>query len=191
MKMRYLLLMVFSLIVVLVFLMQPIVHAQDWAIMPPYNLLWPLWSPVYSPPDPITGIPTPLLNQVTGNTILPIQPIYLFNPNGYEFPMGYIQPWLLYNSPGGAVYFDVVYGLNPFPPPELIDSITGLPIPIPLPLNWSTLAIPPLSLALYLFELGNLSYMIGYGNDLGVNPLSLLTYYDVYGVPGVLTPISW
>ena len=63
--------------------------AQDWAIMPPYNLLWPLWSPVYSPTNPATGLPTPLLSEITSTTILPVQPVYLFNPNGFEFPMGY------------------------------------------------------------------------------------------------------
>lgn len=173
------------------FLSGSFVQAQDWAIMPPYNLLWPLWSPVYSPPDPVTGAPTPLLSEITSSTILPVQPCYLFNPNGWEFPMGYVQPWLLYNGPTGVVYYDTVFGINPFPPPDLLDPVTGAPAPIALPLNWSTLAIPPLSLALYTFELGNLSYLLAYGNGLGVDPFSLLTYYDVYGVPGVLTPLGW
>jgi len=165
--------------------------AQDWAIMPPYNLLWPLWSPVYSPTNPATGLPTPLLNEVTSSTILPVQPTYLFNPNGFEFPMGYVQPWLLYNSPSGVVYYDTFFGINPFPPPDLLDPATGAPSPIALPLAWSTLAIPPLSLALYTFELGNLYYQLAYGNALGVDPFSLLTYYDVYGTPGVLTALGW
>jgi len=71
--------------------------------------------------------------------------------------------------------------LIPFHTPDLPDPVTGAPAPIPLPLNWSTLPIPPLSLALYLFEPGNLSYMISYGNNFGVDPFSLLMYYDVYG----------
>jgi len=167
------------------------VQAQNWAIMPPYNLLWPLWSPAYSPPDPATGLPTPLLSEVTSSTILPVQPTYLFNPYGFEFPMGYVNPWLLYNTPGGVVYYDVFFGLNPFPPPDLLDPITGAPAPIALPLNWSVIEIPPLSLSLYLFELSNAYYMLGYGNGLGVDPLSLLTYYDVYGVPGILVSTSW
>lgn len=183
--------MILIIIMAWVFIMTSTVGAQEWALMPPYNLLWPLWSPAYSPPDPVTGLPTPLLNEVTRSTILPVQPAYLFNPNGFEFPMGYIQPWLLYNSPGGVVYYDVFFGLNPFPPPELLDPVTGAPAPIALPLNWSSLAIPPLSLALYLFELSNSYYMLGYGNDLGVDPFSLLTFYDVYGTPGVLTPLGW
>ena len=165
--------------------------AQDWVAMPPYNLLWPLWSQVYSPTNPATGLPTPLLNEITSTTVLPVQPVYLFNPNGFEFPMGYIQPWLLYNSPSGVVYYDTFFGINPFPPPDLLDPTTGLPSPIALPLNYTNLAIPSLGLALYTFELANLSYQIAYGNALGVDPLSLLTFYDVYGTPGVLTALGW
>jgi hypothetical protein len=105
--------------------------------------------------------------------------------------MGFIQPWLLYNSPIGVVYFDTIFGLNPFPPPELLDPVTGAPAPIALPLNYSLLAIPPLSLALYLFELSNASYQIGYGIDLGINPATLLTFFDVYGIPDVLVSTSW
>ncbi|MGA1865209.1 MAG: hypothetical protein ACMUHX_09120, partial [bacterium] len=29
--------------------------AQYWALMPPYNVLWPLWSPALSPINPLTG----------------------------------------------------------------------------------------------------------------------------------------
>ncbi|MGA1867845.1 MAG: hypothetical protein ACMUJM_04780 [bacterium] len=173
------------------FMTSSVVRAQDWAAMPPYNLLWPLWAPVYSPVDTVTNLPTPLLSEVTRSTILPVQPVYLFNPEGYEFPMGFIQPWLLYNSPTGVVYFDTVFGINPFPPPEFVDPITGGPLPLALPLNYSLLAIPPLSLALYTFELGNVSYMLAYGIDLGIDPYSLLTFTDVYGTPGVLTALSW
>lgn len=183
--------LIFTLIMGCMLIFGSSVLAQDWAIMPPYNLLWPLWSPVYSPPDPVTGLPVPLLNEITSSTILPVQPVYLFNPNGYELPMGFINPYLLYNSPGGVVYFDLIYGLNPFPPSEMLDPLTGAPVPAALPLNWSSLAIPPLSLSLYLFEMSNLYYMLGYGNDLGVDPFSLLTFTDVYGYPGVLTSLSW
>ncbi len=88
-------------------------------------------------------------------------------------------------------YFDAIFGINPFPPPELLNPLTGAPAPLALPLNYSSLAIPSLGLALYLFELSNASYQIAYGIDLGVNPVSLLTYYDVYGVPDVLVSTSW
>ncbi|MGA1867943.1 MAG: hypothetical protein ACMUJM_05275 [bacterium] len=185
------LLLILTLMVAWALILSSSVQAQDWVAMPPYNLLWPLWSEVYSPISPTTGLPTPLLSEVTSSTILPVQPTYLYNPNGFELPMGYVNPWLLYNSPTGVIYYDVFFGLNPFPPPELLDPTTGAPVPIALPLGWSILKPPPLSLALYLFELSNLYYMIGYGNALGTDPASLLTYYDVYGTPGVLTSTSW
>ena len=46
-------------------------EAQLWEPLPPYNLLWPLWSPVLSPPDPVTGEPTPLVDSLYENTVLP------------------------------------------------------------------------------------------------------------------------
>jgi hypothetical protein len=48
--------------------------AQYWALLPPYNLLWPLWSPVLSPPDPLTGTPTPIITELSATTVLPMQP---------------------------------------------------------------------------------------------------------------------
>lgn len=188
---KKILVVIFTIIIAWALISVICAQAQEWAAMPPYNLLWPLWSEVYSPPDPITGIPTPLLNQVTSSSILPVQPIYLWNPYGYEFPMGFIQPWLLYNSPMGVLYYDTVFGLNPFPPSGLLDPLSGLPSPIALPLNYTSLAIPSLGLALYTFELGNASYLTAFGNNLGINPASLLTYYDVYGTPDVLVSTSW
>ena len=47
----------------------PMVHAQNWAPIPPYNLLWPLWSPALSPADPVTGVPTPLLSSINQQSI--------------------------------------------------------------------------------------------------------------------------
>ncbi|MGA1864012.1 MAG: hypothetical protein ACMUHX_03010 [bacterium] len=57
-----------------VFLAYSFSYAQYWAALPPYNLLWPLWSPILSPPDPITGLPSPLTTELTSSTILPVQP---------------------------------------------------------------------------------------------------------------------
>ncbi|MGA1825308.1 MAG: hypothetical protein ACMUIP_11670 [bacterium] len=52
------------------------VHAQQyWSALPPYNLLCPLWSPVLSPPDPATGVPTPLVTELTPATVLPVEPV--------------------------------------------------------------------------------------------------------------------
>ena len=45
-----------------------------WVALPPYNVMWPLWSPALSPISPITGLTTPLLTSLTRNTVLPVQP---------------------------------------------------------------------------------------------------------------------
>ncbi|MGA1841660.1 MAG: hypothetical protein ACMUIU_13640 [bacterium] len=63
-----------------VFLAYSFSYAQYWVALPPYNLLWPLWSPVLSPPDPITGLSIPLTTELTGSTILPVQPGLAWNP---------------------------------------------------------------------------------------------------------------
>ncbi|MGA1823240.1 MAG: hypothetical protein ACMUIP_01160, partial [bacterium] len=109
------------------------VDAQYWQALPPYNVLWPLWSEVWSPlvgpPDPITLLPTPvpLLSELTSSTILPFQPALAWDPTQPA-------PWLLYNTPStvgsGLLFFDQAYGLNAWPPPYLQDSVTGLPAPI-------------------------------------------------------------
>jgi hypothetical protein len=65
-------------------------RAQDWQAIPPYNLLWPLWSPVLSPPDPVTGVPTPLLTELSSSTILPVQPVLATDPYLYIGPMGMV-----------------------------------------------------------------------------------------------------
>ncbi|MBN2373577.1 hypothetical protein JXL19_07315 [bacterium] len=159
--------------------------AQSWQALPPYNLMWPLWSPVLSPPDPVTGIPTPLISELSRNTILPVQPVLAMNPYGVASPMGDIFPYLFYNSPGGVVFFDMIYGLNPWPPASFLDS-TGAPIPLTLPPDFTFYAVPTWRLSIeyqYFVDLANLSYLIGYGNALGVNPSSLLTYSDIWGLP--------
>ena len=115
---------IFSAIV----LMYPIaIQAQYWQALPPYNLLWPLWSPVLSPSDPITGIPTPIISSLTSDTFLPIQPVLLWDPAIRGFP------YILYNIPqplgDGMVFFDQYFGLNPWPPSYLLNPFTDLPSP--------------------------------------------------------------
>ena len=39
-------------------------YAQTWTNLPPYNILWPLWSPALSPVIAVTSLPTPLLNKI-------------------------------------------------------------------------------------------------------------------------------
>ena len=160
----------------------PAVQAQNWQAIPPYNLLWPLWSPMLSPPNPLTGVPTPLLSSVTNNTFLPIEPILLWDPvlRGY--------PYILYNIPqplgGGMVFFDQYFGLNPWPPSYLIDPITGLPDPITLPTGYATLSPTPLDPFADFVTLGNLYYLAEFPPGLFSTGVSgLLTTAEIWGLP--------
>ncbi|MGA1791353.1 MAG: hypothetical protein ACMUIM_07700 [bacterium] len=158
------------------------IQAQNWQALPPYNILWPLWSPALSPVDPITGVPTPLINELASNTILPVQPILGLNPNAYSWPMSIVMPWFFFNGPTGVQFFDVLYGLNPWPPPSFLDA-AGAPIPITLPLLYSLSPLPDLKETQYIFELANLTYLLGFGDILGIQPASLLTFADIWGTP--------
>ncbi|MGA1843680.1 MAG: hypothetical protein ACMUIS_03850 [bacterium] len=164
--------------------------AQNWVAMPPYNVLWPLYTPFYSPPDPITGVPTPLVTQLTSSTVLPVQPVMAWDPTlpklGWAM-LGTIPPWLLYNGPTGLVFFDTLYGINPWPPASYLDSVTGVPAPITLLPGYSLLstasAVLGIVQATYLYDLGNLYYMLAYGYNLGINPASLVTAAQAFGLP--------
>lgn len=157
------------------------VNAQYWALMPPYNVLWPLFSPVLSPRDPITGIPIPLVSELTVNTILPVQPVLAWDPCQ---PV----PWALYNVPatfgGGLVYFDQTYGLNPWPPVYLLDPITGAPAPITWRGTWSLLLPTELGHLEYIIDLGNITFALTYG-IYGDPFLNLLTAAQIWGLPPI------
>ncbi|MEW5801855.1 MAG: hypothetical protein AB1847_07080 [bacterium] len=161
--------------------------AQNWQALPPYNILWPLWSPTLSPKSPVTGLPTPLIPELSRNTILPVQPVLAMNPTPtYTGPMGTVFPYLFYNTPTGVVFYDIVYGLNPWPPAKLLDPTTGAPVPLTLPPDYTFLSLPLLKETnLALIELANLTYLLGYGFNLGVNSSSLLTYADIWGLPPI------
>ena len=74
-------------------LLRPVeVDARYWEILPPYNVLWPLYSPPLSPIDPVSGVATPLISELTANTILPVQPGIAWDPSQDVY-------WLLYNTP--------------------------------------------------------------------------------------------
>ena len=157
-------------------------QAQYWEALPPYNLLWPLWSPTLSP-IAATGmpVPVPLISSLDNSTILPVQPVLAWDP-------AQIYPWLLYNTPdtfgGGLTYFDPFYGLNPFPPPYLLDS-AGAPLPITLPVGFADL--PPTDLEDFapFVPIGNFFFNARYGVDL----FSLLTAANIWGLPASGLPI--
>lgn len=114
----------------------PMAEAQNWAALPPYNTLWPLWSPALSPVDSATGLPTPLVTSLTPETILPVQPGLTWHPN-------LRNPWLLYNTPLGLAYYDPIGGIDLWPPPILTNVITGFPINITLSAAYSSLLPTP------------------------------------------------
>ena len=123
----------FSLLLFLCLTFVWVSHAQEyWTALPPYNTLWPLWSPALSPFDATTGLPTPVVTSLAPSTILPVVPGLTWDPS-----MDY--PWLLYNTPVGMAYFDPFYGVNYWPPSTLIDS-AGAALPIVLPDLYSALA---------------------------------------------------
>lgn len=109
-------------------------YAQNWVSIPPYNTLWPLWSPILSPINPLTNLPTPIVSNLSSSAILPLQPVLTWDPS---LP----NPWLIYNSPTGLLYYDPLFGINLWPPASFIDTATGIPLPIALPTGYSIL--PP------------------------------------------------
>ncbi|MGA1869329.1 MAG: hypothetical protein ACMUJM_12385 [bacterium] len=178
-------------------ILSPVIHAQNWVELPPYNTLWPLWSPALSPVDDVTGLPTPLVSSLAASTQLPVTPGLTWDPS-----MPY--PWLLYNTFSGLAYFDPLAGINLWPAPSLLDN-AGLPAPIGLPADYANL--PPTD-ATWLVDnvfTANLYYRLYFpsvpftpptGPTAGaVNTVlaSLLTPLDILGptlgVPSVLAPV--
>ena len=121
---------------------------DSWAAMPPYNTLWPLWSSILSPVDSASGFPTPIVTSLVPETVLPLQPGLTWDPS-----MRY--PLMLYNTPLGLAYYDQYTGVNLWPPPSLINIITGLPIELSLPVDYATLPGPPFFLTFNLTHLLN------------------------------------
>jgi hypothetical protein len=118
-------LVIFTLVSGIFLIRSSSVTAATWQPLPPYNTLWPLWSPVLSPVNPLTALPVPVVSQLTPSTILPVQPGLTWDPRN-------TYPWLLYNTPFGLCYYDPYYGINQWPPSSLLNPLTGLPAPIDL-----------------------------------------------------------
>jgi len=130
-------------------------EADTWTPLPPYNVLWPLWSPALSPVNPITGVATPLVSSLDSSTILPTQPGIAWNP-------AVSYPYLLFNVPGGLAYYDPIYGIDLWPPNYMTDPFTGNPLPIDLPYGWNLL--PPTD-PLWIqnnVPIANLAYIAAY-----------------------------
>ncbi|MGA1867842.1 MAG: hypothetical protein ACMUJM_04765 [bacterium] len=160
------------------------IKAQYWALMPPYNVLWPLYAPALSPVDPVTGVPTPLVNELTVNTVLPVQPCIAWDPSQP-------WPWLLYNTPldfgGGLLWYSWQYGLNPWPPSYLQDPLTGAPAPITwtVPGAWELLGEWAPEHAEWYLPTANATYALTYGL-VGPPVLDLLTWAEIFGLPPIL-----
>lgn len=171
---------------------------QYWAAMPPYNTLWPLWSQVLSTVNPTTGLVTPIVSSLEPNTILPVQPALTWNP---ALP----YPWLLYNTPLGMIYYDVMFGINTWPHSSLIDPMTGGPLPIALPANYASLPPTDSTWVLNTVPLANELYQASYPyyNFLGtlslpaiinlppITSLNLNTYLTMLPItsPVVIPPV--
>ncbi|MGA1840405.1 MAG: hypothetical protein ACMUIU_07245 [bacterium] len=150
-----LLILIISLALGLIF--SPMALCQYWTALPPYNFLWPLWSPALSPVNPVTGLPTPIVSDLYPSTVLPAQPGLVWNP-----VLSY--PYFLYNSPVGMQYYDVIYGINTWPPSYVWNPVTGAPVPVGLPAGYGFLpATDPLWIQQNL-PVANLAYLAEYPN---------------------------
>ncbi|MGA1869600.1 MAG: hypothetical protein ACMUJM_13770 [bacterium] len=177
---------IFLVVALCSFLYSHMASAQNWQALPPYNTLWPLWSPALSPVDLATGLPTPLVSNLVSDTVLPVMPGLTWDP---IIP----YPWLLYNAPTGMVYFDPLFGINTWPPKYLSQGKTALPIA--LPPGYSALAPTNASILKSLVPAGNFTFI----STVPLAPAltSLLTAADIVGVgpaaatmtPTVLTPV--
>lgn len=159
------------------------VHAQYWTPLPPYNTLWPLWSPALSPVDPVTGFPVPIVSTLYPSTILPVQPGLTWDP-----ALSY--PWLLYNTPAGMAYYDPITGVNPWPPSYLVGP-SG-PLPLTLPSGYSSLVPTDSSWLITNVPLANTAF-ISYTGIVAppLLPVSSLIAAPVLPVPTVVAaPVS-
>lgn len=151
----YNLFIVSGLLVLLFLIFAPIIHAQYWTALPPYNTLWPLWSPVLSPVDPGTGLPTPIVDSLLPTTVLPVQPGLTWDPT-------WDYPWLLYNAKTGLGYFDQIYGFNMWPPSQVtfpLSLAAGFEFLPPTPISWGEQFVPLANLTYsYLYDVDPLLF---------------------------------
>jgi hypothetical protein len=131
----------------------------QWIALPPYNTLWPLWSPTLSPLD-IYGAPQPIVSSLTPSTILPVQPGLTWDP-------ALTFPWLLYNTPSGLAYYDPLYGIDLWPPDYDVTSLwIAAPIGPPVLYTLTPLPISPNSLSLPPTSTATLEFLVTFGNSI-------------------------
>ena len=116
--------LLFILLVVFFSIDSGICFGQSWTIMPPYNVLWPLWSPVLSPIDTFSQN-FPLLTDIFSNNFFdffdlnpwpPSLPTVENYPPVLQFPLSSTQS--LWNIAVPATQFVT------FPTPVPVISIT-------------------------------------------------------------------
>ncbi|MGA1826589.1 MAG: hypothetical protein ACMUIP_18195 [bacterium] len=181
--------LLFSLLLLIgVLVYSPIAQAQNWVELPPYNTLWPLWSPALSPIDDITGLPTPIVSSLAFDTVLPVMPGLTWDPS-----MPY--PWLLYNTIGGLAYFDPLAGINPWPAPSLLDD-AGLPAPLALPPEFALLPPTDITWLANNIPIANFTFLFSFPPQVTMPPptavapplSALLTPIDIIGAGAALPP---
>lgn len=169
-------------------------EAQLWEAIPPYNVLWPLWSPILSPPDAVSGKPTPLVDYLDKTTLLPVQPAFIWNPDLPYFNVlynsppstvgSYSAPTLYYNDPTTSRLLPYDYNvLRPWPPSYLLETtyvygvpVTG-PVALTLPLGYENLlSFDPLAWLNFVIPLLNYAWQTRFSI---YNPY-LLTAADLY-----------
>ena len=155
-------------------------EAQYWASLKPYNTLWPLWSPALSPADPITGKPVPIVTNLTSTPVLPVQPGLTWDP-------AWPNPWLLYNTPQGLLFYDPLYGINKWPPNYLIDPTSGAPIPIALPAGFPILAPTDVSWLQNTLSTANTTYQLSFTQFAPTPATSINLPSSLVAVLGVTT----
>ena len=155
---KFLSFVIFVFLILLYLGLSSVAQAQYWAALPPYNTLWPLWSPALSPVDSGTGLAVPIVDSLSPDTILPVQPGLAWDPS-------WTYPWLLYNTPSGLGYFDQIYGFNAWPPQHLVNAATGAAIPIFLKGPWANLPPTLIDWGQQYLPLANLTYALLYQID--------------------------
>ena len=162
-----------AILMVFIFIVSPSINAQYWAAIPPYNTLWPLWSPVLTGSSPKTGIGSPLVTSLTPSTVLPVQPALTWDPS-----FGY--PWLLFNSTQGLAYWDQLFGFGFWPPDHLFDPVLNRPIPIALSGDWAFLPPTPFAWGNQWVPVANTAYLT---YPYAVSPIgTLLTALQIWGI---------